>query len=159
MTEDMGQQQGLSRTDAVEVRAATSADAAAVGYLLRQLGYDASPEDAAERLGALSQTASDAVFVAATGDAAAVLGVIALHWTRMLQHGAPVARITTLVVDEQARDRGIGRLLVEAGMMAARAAGCGIIELTTALHREGAQAFYRSLGFEASSYRMHRQAE
>lgn len=87
---------------------------------------------------------------------AGVVGLVALHWSSMLQHERPVARITTLVVRDDARGKGIGRALVEAGAKHARQAGCGLLELTTALHRADAQAFYRALGFTASSLRMHR---
>lgn len=68
----------------------------------------------------------------------------------------PVARITTLVVNEQARGKGVGRLLVQAGAGLARQAGCKVLELTTARHRTDAQAFYKSIGFPASSLRLHR---
>ncbi len=139
----------------VHVRAATPGDAPAVSRLLSQLGYEVAPSEVSTRLDALARSFADPVLVAAE-ESGAVLGVVALHWARMLFHGAQIARITTLVVDGQARGRGVGRLLVEAGAAAAQAAGCDAIELTTALRRSDAQAFYRSLGFEASSYRMSR---
>lgn len=154
MVESMDQGRSYPLPDEMAIRSAVPADAPVVAGLLRQLGYDRGAADVAESLGALGQAGSDRVLVAVAGGT--VLGVIALHWMRMLHRRAPVARITTLVVDEQARGRGIGRLLVEAGSEAARLAGCDMVELTTLLRREGAQAFYRSLGFEASSYRMHR---
>lgn len=154
MAESTGQGRTCPVPGAVTIRSAVPEDAPVVAGLLRQLGYDMGAADAAKCLGALGRTPSDQVLVATGGGT--VIGVMALHWTRMLQYRAPIARITTLVVDEQARGRGIGRLLVEAGMGTARLAGCEVIELTTSLRREGAQAFYRSLGFEASSYRMHR---
>ncbi len=139
----------------VNVRAAILEDAPAVSRLLGQLGYEVAPSEASARLDALAHSLADPVLVAVE-ESGAVLGVVALHWARMLFHGAQIARITTLVVDEQARGRGVGRLLVEAGAAVAQAAGCDAIELTTALRRSDAQAFYRSLGFEASSYRMSR---
>ncbi len=74
----------------------------------------------------------------------------------MLHTGAPVARITTLVVRDAARGRGVGRILVEAGADLARGAGCETLELTTALRRTDAQAFYQAIGFTASSIRLHR---
>ena len=64
--------------------------------------------------------------------------------------------ITALIVREDARGKGAGRALVEAGAELAKQAGCGLVELTTALHRTEAQAFYKTLGFEASSLRLHR---
>jgi len=139
----------------VHVSAAILEDAPAVSRLLGQLGYEVGPSEAAARLDALARSFVDPVLVAIE-ESGAVLGVVALHWARMLFHGAQIARITTLVVDDQARRRGVGRRLVEAGAAAAQTAGCDAIELTTALRRSDAQAFYRSLGFEALSYRMSR---
>ncbi|MEO0762381.1 MAG: GNAT family N-acetyltransferase, partial [Pseudomonadota bacterium] len=49
-----------------------------------------------------------------------------------------------------ARARGIGRRLVEDAIARARAAGCGLVQLTTDRTRPEAHRFYESLGFEAS---------
>ena len=139
----------------VEVRGATCADAPAIGRLLCQLGYQVDVAAASTRLGGLTASKTDRVFVS-VGDDGAVQGLIAVHWAHMLLYEAPVARITTLVVDESARGLGHGRMLVKVAVETARATGCGTIELTTAIRRAEAQAFYRSLGFEISSYRMQR---
>jgi ribosomal protein S18 acetylase RimI-like enzyme len=79
-----------------------------------------------------------------------------LHWTPMLHLAAPLARITALVVREGTRGKGIGRRLVDAGAALATNAGCGQLELTTAVHRTDAQAFYRAIGFTESSVRLVR---
>jgi aminoglycoside 6'-N-acetyltransferase I len=85
-----------------------------------------------------------------------LLGVIAVHWAPLLQNARPVARITTLVVDEEARGRGVGRLLLKAGAQAARQAGCDDLELTSGLRRVEAHAFYRAQGFQETSLRFLR---
>ncbi len=136
----------------IGVRPAHREDAPDIRLLLRQLGYDLPLDGIRDRLGALTET--DRVLLAWEGDAN--LGLIALHCASMLHVARPVARITTLVVSDMARRRGVGRILVDAGAAWARQAGCGILELTTALRRTDAQAFYRSLGFEAAALRLHR---
>jgi len=74
----------------------------------------------------------------------------------MLQYAKPVMRITALVVDRRSRRRGIGRLLVAHALSWADQAGCQLVELTSALNRAEAHAFYRSLGFEQNSLRFRK---
>jgi len=136
---------------APRIRSATAADARAVRDLLLELGYRASLRDAGRRLRALLATGSDPVFLAMAGEAA--VGLMALHRTAMLQYREPVTRITTLVVSERARGTGVGRLLVEHAARLAKRWGCGVLELTTGLARQDAQAFYRATGFDATAVR------
>jgi GNAT superfamily N-acetyltransferase len=74
----------------------------------------------------------------------------------MIQYQAPVTRITALVVDQRARRRGIGRLLVDHALRWAEQSGCELVELTSALNRAEAHAFYRDLGFEPNSLRFRK---
>jgi GNAT superfamily N-acetyltransferase len=43
------------------------------------------------------------------------VGLIAMHWTIMLHVNKPVARIAALIVCDEARGKGVGRALVDAG--------------------------------------------
>jgi GNAT superfamily N-acetyltransferase len=138
----------------IEIRRATPKDGAAVSALLDQLGYTASPVEAAERLRRLDTTGADPVFLACDG--ADRLGLLALHIAPMLQYARPAGRITALVVDEHNRRRGVGRLLIARAITAAEAAGCELLELTSALDRSDAHAFYRRLGFAANSLRFRK---
>jgi ribosomal protein S18 acetylase RimI-like enzyme len=84
------------------------------------------------------------------------LGLIALHRCRMLQYATPVMRVTVLVVAERARRRGVGKLLVQHAEHLAAAAGSEAVELTSAVGRTEAHAFYRGLGYDASSLRFRK---
>jgi GNAT superfamily N-acetyltransferase len=136
------------------VRPQMHLDEPAILLLLGQLGYDVSAEQLQGRLQELSSGKSDPVLVATFGGN--VVGLIALHWSVMLHHSAPVGRITTLVVDDTVRGKGVGRVLVEAGLELARQAGCEMLELTTGTHRTQAHAFYKALGFINSSLKFSR---
>lgn len=138
----------------IEVRPCAPEDATAVSALLCELGYEVTPEAAAERLRRLMDTGLDATFVAV--DDGLPLGLIALHRCHMIQYQAPVTRITALVVDQRARRRGIGRLLVDHALRWAEQSGCELVELTSALNRAEAHAFYRDLGFEPNSLRFRK---
>lgn len=110
---------GLRR--GVELRGAVPLDAADIARLLGQ------PEDGmAERLEALSRDPHSALMVAA--DYGPVVGVAALHWHPVLHAARQVAQISTLVVAEDERHRGIGRMLLKAASQAARQAGCDSLE-------------------------------
>ena len=85
----------------IEVRPCTPGDAATVSTLLGELGYEITPEAAAERLRRLNETRCDATFIASEDSQA--LGLIALHRCHMIQYPAAVARITALAVDQRAR--------------------------------------------------------
>ena len=138
----------------IEVRPCTPEDVAAVSALLGELGYEVTPEATAERLRRLTDTGFDATFIAV--DDGRPLGLIALHYCHVIQYRAPVARITALVVDQRARRRGIGRLLVDYALRWAEQRECELVELTSALNRAEAHAFYRDLGFEPNSLRFRK---
>ncbi len=65
---------------------------------------------------------------------------------------APFAVVEYVVVDEKARRRHIGKLLMDYIINKAKEAGCYKIMLTSDKRREPAHKFYESLGFEASAY-------
>ena len=87
-------------------------------------------------------------------------GVVAVHWVVSLTHERPVAEVTTLLVDSDARRRGIGRLLIKAASQAARVAGCGGLTLSVADANAQAsadlRAFCAATGFEAEGRRFSR---
>lgn len=141
----------------IDVRPADPGDSVVVQELLGQLGYALTVEEVRSRLDLFAKQPADPVLLATESDRG--VGLIALHWTFMLHHGKPVARITALVVRDDARGKGIGRILVDAGAALARQAGCELLELTTALYRTDAQAFYHALGFTASSLCLCRALE
>jgi ribosomal protein S18 acetylase RimI-like enzyme len=127
-----------------------------VSALLRELGYEVPAAAAAQRLQQLGESGTDAVYLYLPAGSSVPLGVIAVHWTHMLHLPAPSARITSLVVSEKARRHRAGERLIAHAVEAAQRAGCGSLELTTALHRDGAHAFYRALGFTEKSRHFQR---
>ena len=138
----------------VEIRVSTPEDAAAVSCLLEQLGYVVEPQRAAERIRRLGETGVDPILLAVADGQ--VLGLIAMHLTQMLQYQTPVMRVTALIVEQHARRRAIGKLLMERAEHLALAAGCEFVELTSASGRSEAHDFYRSLGYEPNSFRFRK---
>lgn len=130
------------------VRDAAPADAADVAELLGQLGYPTSAAEARVRLA----TGDERVLLAEVGGR--VLGLLAVTTRRSITHAHPVARVTAMVVRDSARRQGVGRLLMDSAARLALAEGCESIELTSGIRpeRDAAHRFYRSLGYEPSSY-------
>ena len=64
--------------------------------------------------------------------------------------GMTRAQIEGVRVDAACRGRGIGEALFAHAIEAARAAGCGLVQLTTDKRRADARRFYERLGFTAS---------
>jgi GNAT superfamily N-acetyltransferase len=128
----------------VEVRRALPTDAAEIARLLGQGGIALTAEEAAVRLEAVRAHAHAAVLVTTGWNS--LSGLVALAWAPMLQQGRPVARITAMLVDEDQRRNGIGRLLLKAASQAARSGGCDLLEIAS--QHPALEAFCRATGFE-----------
>lgn len=129
----------------MSVRRARAEDAADITAVLAELGYSASPKDVARRLAGLDADERSAALVAVTG--AEVVGMLTLHMVPVLHEPGDWCRLTALVVAPAARRRGVATALVSAAEEIARDAGCVRVEVTSALHRDGAHEFYRGRGY------------
>ena len=126
----------------MNIREATAADAAALAALSTQLGYPAQPGEAELRLAALGP--EGAVLVAESDGA--VLGWIHVCGIRFFQ-SPPFAEVGGLVVDEAARGKGVGKLLLEAGARWAAERGYRKLRVRSNVVREDAHRFYEREGF------------
>jgi GNAT superfamily N-acetyltransferase len=129
---------------ALRIRKARRSDAAAVAGLLGELGYPCSARDAALRLAALSRK-NDLAFAAADGKR--VVGLVALHFSSMLHTEGRWCRVTTLVVTESHRRRGVGEALLRHAEQCALAGGAWCVEITCGERRGEAHRFYMRHGY------------
>ncbi|MCC7408624.1 MAG: GNAT family N-acetyltransferase [Phycisphaeraceae bacterium] len=134
-----------SPTHGVTLRSATPADAQDIAPLMGQLGYPAEPAEVVERLTRLLSSDTDGVIVA--DEAGKVVGVASMHLTSVLHASDFLGRITSLVVAEDRRGRGIGQALLHEAESWLWAHGCRRIEITSADHRAQAHLFYESCGY------------
>ena len=137
--------------DPLLVRAATEQDATGVAALLDVLGYPCTREEARVRLEHLAEDPDQQVLVADRHGS--LYGLLALDLMYYLPLGALTCRITAIAVADTEQRRGIGKRLLKEAEQRARAAGAARIELTSALRREQAHAFYRACGYEDSALR------
>ncbi len=138
--------------DSLKIRPAVSGDAAAISRLLDQLGHPASAADIPERIEKLRARPGTIVLVAESdGD---VIGVVTVHLFQSLHASEPVAWLTTVVVDENVRGKGVGSELVGRAEEWAIEQGAIRVSLTSALHRKRAHEFYKKRNYEHTGVRL-----
>ncbi|MGE0572558.1 MAG: GNAT family N-acetyltransferase [Dehalococcoidia bacterium] len=128
---------------AVTTRLAQATDEEAVFALLPQL-LDAPPEGRDVFRALLSSDRGAVVVVEEEGR---LLGFISLSFNPAIRYGGNYAQIEELIVDEAARGKQGGAILVRAAIAEARKRGCREIGLYS---REHTRAFYEKLGFAYS---------
>jgi ribosomal protein S18 acetylase RimI-like enzyme len=134
----------------IKVREATTDDAADIHKLARELaatvGDDPPVEEAVRaRLEELLEASRTRVLVVEYESG--VVGAASLWIKPDLAHGDTVVEMPMLVVAEDHRRTGVGRLLMEEVRSIASDNGASQIELVTTSTNVVAREFYRSLGF------------
>lgn len=137
--------------ETVTVRDASASDADALARLCTQLGYPTSPDQMPDRVARLGVDPNARALVAEQNGN--VIGLATIHLRFTMNHEAPIAQLTLLVVDESNRTHGVGRSLVEAAERWAKERGSHRINVTTALNRAGAHAFYERLSYSHTGRR------
>jgi GNAT superfamily N-acetyltransferase len=132
---------------AVNVREATADDAERFAALLTDEGYPAGSSDLAARIQEFTTPTSKVLAAVAGGD---VVGFVAFHIVPRFEVDERFGRIVALVVDPGVRERGIGRLLMNAAERVAIASGASFMEVTAGHHRPDARRLFESLGYDAN---------
>lgn len=140
--------------DESDIREARRADASRLAELVSQLGYPSTTSQMLARLDALTGPDTTAFVATAGGE---VVGLAGVRAEALFEADTPVARLVVLVVDAQARSRGIGRSLLGHVEAWARRRGCARVVLTSSNHRTAAHAFYRAAGYRDTGVRFVRE--
>ena len=127
-------------------RRALIQDADKISVLMSQLGYIVTPKLIEEKLSYSDASSTDEVFV--VDDKNMLVGVVSCHVMSLFHQRGGCGRITSLVVDENTRGLGVGKLLVREADLFFRNAGCVKSEVTSGDHRLDAHAFYISCGYK-----------
>jgi GNAT superfamily N-acetyltransferase len=135
----------------IDLRNATPADAEDVALLLTALGYPCETAEAAERIAMVLHNDRQTLLLARLRGVAC--GLLSLDFMYYLPLGTTTCRVTALVVSEDARGHGLGRLLLRDAERRARLGGAARLEVTSAGHRTEAHAFYRACGFSEGAVR------
>jgi GNAT superfamily N-acetyltransferase len=134
------------KSNGITVRPMVAGDAPEVARLATQLGYPSSGLQIEKRWETVCSS-PDAKALVATDPQDIVLGWIHVFATRMLESDS-VAEIGGLVVDEGARGRGIGTILVAAAEAWAIEHGFSAVTVRSNVIRKEAHAFYQRLGYD-----------
>ena len=118
-------------------------DHAAVGALVRQLGYREADEAVRERIVDIVERDDHLALVAEFG---VVVGWLHAYEVQLLEHPLYV-EIGGLVVSDSARRRGSGTLLMGAAERWAVDRGIASIRLRSNVKRRAAHRFYKALGY------------
>ncbi|HET6349427.1 MAG TPA: GNAT family N-acetyltransferase, partial [Candidatus Krumholzibacteria bacterium] len=133
------------------IRFATPQDAPELSRLLTSLGHPTTVGEIGARWDAW-QAEGNSALVAVRPDGT-LSGAATLHRTWVLHRPRPLGRVTSLIVDEPDRGRGVGRALLAEAERLFTEAGCGLLEITSNVARQDAHAFYLHLGYQQTSAR------
>jgi GNAT superfamily N-acetyltransferase len=131
----------------IDIRPATTADADRIAALFTDEGYPSGPSDIVERLGRFDSEHSRVLVADHGGE---VLGFVAVHALPRFEHSDRIVRIMALVVDAGVRERGVGRLLMDAAESMGREVGAAFAEVTAGHHRPDARRLYEELGYDGA---------
>ncbi len=120
-------------------------DVPALSALFCQLGYETTEETLRDRLATGVRDRATKVLVAEERNR--TVGVLVMHVLAPWHEATRWAVVSALVVDELARGKGAGALLLSESEEFARSAGCSHIELSSSEARLRAHAFYEHAGF------------
>lgn len=76
-----------------------------------------------------------------------IVGFLSLHVQHIIHHSKPTCELQELNIKSELRGSGIGALLMKEAERIASELYLEEIELTTKIHRDRAQSFYKKLGY------------
>ena len=129
----------------IVVREISAEDTEAVNLLSRQLGYPLSPEETLENIRNVLQSKMHTAFVAL--DENRIIGWIGAAQALMIEV-VPHCEINGLVIGEEYRGKGIGKLLIEKVKQWAKENGSDRVSLHCNIKRAEAHIFYEHIGFK-----------
>lgn len=146
-------------TRQVVIRPMKVEDAPAVALLATQLGYPSTAEQIRARFLGLDGFPDARVLIAEGSDGTAV-GWLHVFGRRLLESD-PDAEVGGLIVEEQARGRGIGKALMASAESWARERGYKIVSIRSNVIRAETHEFYKGLGYAVtkSQYKFRKQLE
>jgi ribosomal protein S18 acetylase RimI-like enzyme len=124
---------------------------AAAGRLLPQLSSSAAPLDADDLVRVISHQATTLFVARRDGTIVGMLTLVTFPLPSGLR-----ARIEDVVVDQDARGRGVGSALTMAALDLAQAQGARSIDLTSRASRVEANRLYQQLGFQLRDSNVYR---
>ncbi len=130
----------------ISIREITGTDAEAINNLSQQLGYPLTTEQTSQNINAIRNSMDHIAFAAVHENK--IVGWIGAAHTIMLEV-MPYCEINGLVIDENYRGKGIGKLLIERVKEWAKARELSKLSLRCNVTRIATHEFYKHMGFTA----------
>ena len=130
------------------IRLLQSSDQRVASDLLRQLGYDIFPTELASRINRV--LANPTHFAAVAEERGRIYGLVHAYERPALEKAYEVV-LQSLVVDQSARKRGIGKGLMAAAEAWAKSRGIEQVVLHTRIDRDDARSFYEHIGYNLTA--------
>ncbi len=135
-------------SEEIIIRIATTIDVRGLLPLMEQLGYSQNTQDFEKRLEIF--TSKEGYGIAVAEESQTIIGLVA--WSKSINFVSTATRIRieSLIVNEQYRNQGIGKNLMNFVEDIAKTLSPCIIDLTSGLRREkdGSHEFYKALGYK-----------
>jgi len=129
----------------ITIRKVSVKDAIDISRLSGQLGYTISPKQTATQLLSINSSRNDIAYTATIDRK--IVGWIHAFYTKRLECTS-YCEIGGLVVDEQRRGMGIGKMLIEHIKLWCRDKGCNTLKVRSNVKRTEAHKFYLHSGFD-----------
>ena len=144
---EMKQQSNFASTQSTcAARPPESDDFDKMADLAGQLGYECTGKEIRARLHEMRDSNQYAVYIAEL-PGGRIAGWIGVYMFRSVETEG-CAEISGLVVDQEIRSRGIGKLLLEVAEEWARCRGCEAISVRSNVMRDRAHRFYSNNGYQ-----------
>ena len=128
----------------IVIRQAIVEDARTISRLSEQLGYKMSVFRTAEQIDAIWESVNDIAAVAVVNRK--VIGWIHVFYTMRLECNS-YCEIGGLVVDDQYRGNGVGKMLIDHIKLWCESKKCRTLRVRSNVKRSEAHEFYKSAGF------------
>jgi GNAT superfamily N-acetyltransferase len=135
------------------IRQALREDIPHLCRLMKELsGHEISQEEMNNRLEFVDGSSFDSLYVCEENDV--ILGLLGFRIRENLEEVSKYGEISVIVVDSDARRKGVGRFLMNYAEKLASEKGCIGTWLVSGFGREEqAHQFYKELGYEVTGYR------
>jgi ribosomal protein S18 acetylase RimI-like enzyme len=128
----------------ITIREVAAEDATEISMLSGQLGYNISEQQTLQNINALKQSKHSEVLVAVYKQK--LIGWMGISYVVTLT-SPPLCEIHGLVVHEQFRGQGIGKMLIEKAKEWSKNKGADKLKLRCNIKRTEALLFYKKMGF------------
>lgn len=128
----------------ISVRLAAQTDATVISNLSGQLGYNVPEAETMHYLDTINKSNIDVVYVAEIDGI--VIGWIQVSYLTRLESGF-FCEIVGLVVDEQHRGKGTGKMFIDKAKEWCKGRGCKRLKVRSNVKRQETHLFYLNTGF------------